>query len=75
MTHGSKHHRLQGSIGSGTTPGRVIPGKKMPGRLGTDKCTIKGLQIVSIDKNESLLIIKGSIPGKAGNLITIQSKT
>lgn len=75
MTHGSKHHRLQGSIGSGTTPGRVIPGKKMPGRLGTDKCTIKGLQIVSIDKNENLLIIKGSIPGKAGNLITIQSKT
>ena len=72
MTHGSKHHRLQGSIGSGTTPGRVFPGKKMPGRLGMTKCTINGLQIVSIDKLENLLIVKGSIPGKAGNLVTIQ---
>lgn len=66
-THGSKHHRLQGSIGAGTTPGRVIPGKKMPGRLGNVKCSIKNLEIFDIDKN--LLIIKGNIPGKIGNLI------
>jgi large subunit ribosomal protein L3 len=74
MTHGSKHHRLQGSMGAGTSPGRVFPGKKMPGRLGMNKCTISGLEVLAIDKNENLLVIKGSIPGKAGNLITIKSK-
>lgn len=71
MTHGSKHHRLQGSLGAGTTPGRVFPGKKMPGRLGTENCTIKGLKIIDIDKDQNLLVIKGSIPGKAGNLVSI----
>ena len=71
MSHGSKHHRLQGSIGAGTTPGRVLPGKKMPGHLGMEKCTISGLEIIDIDVNENLLVIKGSIPGKSGNLISI----
>jgi large subunit ribosomal protein L3 len=74
MTHGSKHHRLQGSIGAGTTPGRVIPGKKMPGRLGMEQRTISGLEIISIDTSENLLVIKGSIPGKPGNLVSINSK-
>jgi large subunit ribosomal protein L3 len=74
MGHGSKHHRLQGSLGSGTTPGRVNPGKKMPGRLGMDKCTITGLEIIDIDIKENLLVIKGNIPGKFGNLISIQYK-
>eukprot|EP01035_Chromulina_nebulosa_P037638 gene37638-50816_t len=53
MTHGSKHHRLQGSIGSGTTPGRVFPGKKMPGRLGMNKCTISGLEVLASTKTKS----------------------
>ena len=74
MSHGSKHHRLQGSIGSGTTPGRVFPGKKMPGRLGMEKRTISGLEIVNIDTKENLLVIKGCIPGKSGNLISINIK-
>ena len=74
MSHGSKHHRLQGSIGSGTTPGRVFPGKKMPGRLGMEKRTVSGLEIIDIDKKENLLIIKGCIPGKSGNLISISTK-
>jgi large subunit ribosomal protein L3 len=74
MSHGSKHHRLQGSIGAGTTPGRVLPGKKMPGRLGMDKCTISGLEIIDIDKKENLIVIKGSIPGKSGNLVSINLK-
>jgi large subunit ribosomal protein L3 len=74
MSHGSKHHRLQGSIGAGTTPGRVIPGKKMPGRVGMEKCTISGLKIIDIDTKENLLIIKGSIPGKSGNLVSISRK-
>lgn len=72
MSHGSKSHRLQGSIGAGTTPGRVFPGKKMSGRLGNKKCTIKSLQIIDIDTTENLLIVKGSIPGKSGNLVSIK---
>jgi large subunit ribosomal protein L3 len=71
MSHGSKHHRLQGSIGSGTTPGRVFPGKKMSGRLGVDKRTVSGLEIIDIDTKENLIVIKGCIPGKAGNLISV----
>ena len=73
MSHGSKHHRLQGSIGSGTTPGRVFPGKKMPGRLGVEKKTISGLEIIDVDLKENLIVIKGSIPGKSGNLISINN--
>ncbi len=72
MSHGSKSHRLQGSIGAGTTPGRVFPGKKMSGHLGNTKCTIKSLQIIDIDTTENLLIVKGSIPGKSGNLVSIK---
>ena len=74
MSHGSKHHRLQGSIGSGTTPGRVFPGKKMPGRLGMDKRTVQNLEIIDIDKKENLIVIKGCIPGKSGNLLTVTVK-
>jgi large subunit ribosomal protein L3 len=71
MSHGSKHHRLQGSLGAGTSPGRVFPGKRMPGRVGMEKCTLTGLEIIDINKEENLIIIKGSIPGKSGNLISI----
>jgi len=71
MSHGSKSHRLQGSIGSGTTPGRVFPGKKMPGRSGMEKRTVTGLEIINIDIKENILVIKGCIPGKTGNLISI----
>ncbi len=71
MTHGSKHHRLQGSMGAGTSPGRVFPGKKMPGRLGGSKCTFSGLEIVDFIAESKLLVIKGCVPGKTGNLLTI----
>jgi large subunit ribosomal protein L3 len=74
MSHGSKHHRLQGSIGSGTTPGRVFPGKKMSGHLGMEKRTIQGLEIIDIDTKENLIVIKGCIPGKSGNLLTVTVK-
>ena len=74
MSHGSKHHRLQGSIGSGTTPGRVFPGKKMPGRLGMDKRTVQNLEIIDINTKENLIVIKGCIPGKSGNLLTVTVK-
>lgn len=71
MSHGSKHHRLQGSLGAGTSPGRVFPGKKMPGHLGAVNCTIKNLEILLIDKKNNLLIIKGSIPGKKSTLVKL----
>ena len=71
MTHGSKNHRAPGSIGMGTTPGRVLPGKKMAGQLGNKTTTIKKLKVVQINLEENLLVIKGSVPGKPGNLLSI----
>ena len=71
MTHGSKNHRAPGSIGMGTTPGRVLPGKKMSGQLGNKVTTIKKLKIVQINREENILVIKGSVPGKPGNLLLI----
>jgi large subunit ribosomal protein L3 len=74
MSHGSKHHRLQGSIGSGTTPGRVFPGKKMSGHLGSKKITIKNLEIINIYGSENIITVKGSIAGKKGSLVNIKNK-
>lgn len=71
MTHGSKNHRAPGSIGPGTTPGRVFPGKLMAGQLGAKKITISKLEILGIDIEQNLLILKGSVPGKPGNLLNI----
>lgn len=71
MTHGSKNHRAPGSIGMGTTPGRVLPGKKMAGQLGNKIATIQKLKVIQINPEENILVIKGSVPGKPGNLLTI----
>jgi large subunit ribosomal protein L3 len=71
MTHGSKNHRAPGSIGMGTTPGRVLPGKKMSGQLGNKITTIQKLKIIQINPKENILVIKGSVPGKPGNLLSI----
>jgi len=73
MTHGSKNHRAPGSIGMGTTPGRVLPGKKMAGQLGNKITTIKKLKVIQINSEENILVIKGSVPGKPGNLLSIVS--
>lgn len=74
MSHGSKHHRLQGSIGAGTTPGRVIPGKKMSGRMGREQRTIQGLTLMYFDEEANILAVKGSVPGKCGNLLSLKVK-
>ena len=71
MTHGSKNHRAPGSIGMGTTPGRVLPGKKMAGQLGNKIVTIKKLKVIKVNQEENILLVKGSVPGKPGNLLTI----
>ncbi|AFY43217.1 LSU ribosomal protein L3P [Nostoc sp. PCC 7107] len=71
MSHGSKNHRAPGSIGAGTTPGRVYPGKRMAGRLGGTRVTISKLTVVRVDAERNLLLIKGAIPGKPGALVTV----
>jgi large subunit ribosomal protein L3 len=71
MAHGSKNHRLPGSTGAGTTPGRVYPGKRMAGRLGGSQVIIRKLTVFRIDAERNLLLIKGSVPGKPGALLNI----
>lgn len=71
MSHGSKNHREPGSIGAGTTPGRVYPGKRMAGRLGGSRVTISKLTVVRVDPERNLILIKGSVPGKPGALVDI----
>jgi large subunit ribosomal protein L3 len=71
MAHGSKNHRLPGSTGAGTTPGRVYPGKKMAGRLGGTQTTIRKLTVFRVDTERNLLLIKGAVPGKPGALVNV----
>ena len=71
-THGTKHeHRTLGSIGS-SFPEKVIKGKKMPGRMGSERTTVKNLEIVKIDKENNLLAVKGAVPGVNGTLLEIR---
>ncbi|MGB9613369.1 MAG: 50S ribosomal protein L3 [Candidatus Margulisiibacteriota bacterium] len=71
MSHGSKCHRLPGSIGSGTTPGRVWKGKNMPGRLGGGRATVKNLKVIQIIPDKKLILVYGSVPGKRGNELEV----
>jgi len=72
-THGQKNRwRAAGSIGA-TAPQRVMPNKKMAGRMGQERKTIKNLQIVGVDKEKNILIIKGAVPGRKGTLLEIRS--
>jgi large subunit ribosomal protein L3 len=72
MTHGSKNHRLPGSIGAGSTPGRVYPGKKMAGQLGGNTVTLKNTEVVYVNSEENILVLKGSVPGKKNTVLKIQ---
>ena len=74
MTHGSKNHRLPGSIGAGSTPSRVYPGKKMAGQLGFKTTTIDNSTILYIDNDEKILALKGSLPGKEKNILKVIKK-
>jgi large subunit ribosomal protein L3 len=71
MTHGSKNHRLPGSIGPGSTPGRTYPGTRMAGRMGGKTVTIRKLKVIRVDTERNLILVKGSIPGKSGGLLSI----
>ena len=71
-THGqSDRLRAPGAIGSGTTPGRVYKGKKMAGHMGASQVSVKNLEVVGLDKENSLLVIKGGIPGPVGSLVMV----
>lgn len=72
MTHGSKFHRHQGSNGACSSPSRVFKGKGMPGHMGHVKATVQNLEIVRVDAENNLLLIKGSVPGPKKSLITIK---
>jgi large subunit ribosomal protein L3 len=72
-THGqSDRHRAPGSIGSGTTPGRVWKGMRMAGRMGNDRVTVQNLEIVEVDVERHLLLVKGSVPGAKNGLVMVQ---
>jgi large subunit ribosomal protein L3 len=71
-THGSDHHREPGSIGPGTTPGRVYRGLKMAGHMGDAQATIKKVRVVRADTDRNLLLVKGSLPGARGALILVK---
>ncbi len=74
-THGSMSHRRMGSVGSGSSPGRIWKGKTMPGRYGNDKITVKNLEIVKIEKEKNVLYIKGAVPGfRNGYLVIMKVK-
>jgi len=71
-THGSDHHRAPGSIGPGTTPGRVYKGMRMAGHMGDERTTIKKLRVVRADAERNLLLVKGSLPGSRNSLIFVK---
>jgi large subunit ribosomal protein L3 len=71
-THGSDHHREPGSIGPGTTPGRVYKGVKMAGHMGDERVTVTKLRVVRADTDKNLLLVKGSLPGPRGSLILVK---
>ena len=72
MTHGSKFHRHQGSNGACSSPSRVFKGKGMPGHMGHVKATVQNLEVIRVDAENNLLLIKGSVPGPKKSLITIK---
>ena len=72
MTHGSKFHRHAGSNGAASDPSKVFKGKKMPGQMGNKKITIQNLEVVRVDAENNLLLVKGSVPGPKKSLVTIK---
>ncbi len=72
-SHGSKFHRMLGSVGQHTEPAKIFKGKKMPGRYGNERVTVRNLKVVKVDPENDLLVIKGGVPGARGGLLLIRS--
>jgi large subunit ribosomal protein L3 len=73
MGHGSMYHRRPGSMGSTSTPGRVFKGKNLPGHMGMETVTVQNLEIVKVDLDKNVLLIKGSVPGNKGAILKIRN--
>ena len=73
MGHGSMYHRRPGSMGPTSTPGRVFKGKKLPGHMGMQQVTIQNLEIVSVDLDKNVILVKGSVPGAKGAILKIKN--
>jgi len=71
-THGSKYHRRVGTMGAGTSPGRVFKGKKLPGHMGLGKVTVQNLDVVKVDSERNLMLVKGAVPGPKGGLVIVR---
>ncbi len=74
MGHGSKHHRQMGSIGQSAFPSRIIKGKRMPGRMGGKRYTIKNSMVVDIRPDDNLLLVKGAVPGARNQMVMVKFK-
>ena len=72
MGHGSMYHRRPGSMGSTTTPGRVFKGKKLPGHMGSQTSTILNLDVVKVDTDKNVILVKGSIPGAKKSIVRVR---
>lgn len=72
MTHGAMFHRAPGSIGASSYPSRVFRGHHMPGHMGADKMTVRGLRVVAVDAENNVLLVQGAVPGPSGGVVTIQ---
>ena len=73
MGHGSMYHRRPGSMGSTSTPGRVFKGKKLPGHMGAETVTIQNLEVIKVDLDKNIILVKGSVPGAKGSKLKIKS--
>lgn len=73
MAHGSGYHRGSGSMGACSNPGRVMKGKKLPGHMGVVKVTVQNLEVVKVDAENNLILLKGAVPGAKGGLVTIRN--
>jgi large subunit ribosomal protein L3 len=71
-THGSNFHRVAGSVGSGTDPGRIIKGRKMPGHMGAEKVTVRNLEVVKVIEERNVLLVKGAVPGCNGGYVLVR---
>jgi large subunit ribosomal protein L3 len=73
MGHGSKYHRQSGSMGASSDPSRTIPGKKLPGHMGAENTTVQNLEVVMVDLDKNVILIKGGVPGIRGSLVMIKN--
>jgi large subunit ribosomal protein L3 len=71
-THGSMHHRAPGSIGASSFPSRVVPGMRMGGQMGTDQVTVRNLEVIEIDAEDNVLVVKGAVPGPNGAYVVVR---